>query len=287
MRKPSYFIKYVTLAAVTLWIFGTSLPTVANVVYQYAEVAPTVSQLSDDSGSVEVATNGSFFPIGISGWSASLTFASALAPNSTFDLHSESGDFGLLGAAQGGVLHYSGIGLPLGIVDDINAYALGPAVDGVLNINNYSALNGSVTTDAAGNISAWRLTYTLYDNLGENPGDPGFVWVGPGPKPADFPDASPGQVGMQILLSSDPTDTTIFGVNAFNGATLDPSEDKGFTTYDDAFLNPGALQIHFFTEQSGEFVIQQAPTPGTLALVLAGVFVCFSNQVSRRQRESA
>src|SRR5688500_13091064 len=95
---------------------------------------------------------------------ATLTFASPLASNSITPVHLESGGFNLQGATQGDLQSYSaGISI-YPITSDINTYLTGSDGGTVFNYSRYSAVDGQVTTDASGHISAWNLNFLLYDD---------------------------------------------------------------------------------------------------------------------------
>ena len=87
---------------------------------------------------------------------AYLSFTSPLSPNSTTPIHLESGGFNLLGPTKGGMDGYWAGGSIVPISNDINQYKAGSSADAV-KYDHYSAVDGQVTTDASGNISAWNL----------------------------------------------------------------------------------------------------------------------------------
>jgi hypothetical protein len=289
-------LKHLRPAALAILILSASFAARANVIYQYTSAPAGVSQ-DLENGRTVVATDpnlidGTFgAPFG-GRWTASLTFASALVPNSTTPLHAESGDLGLTGiSAKGGVLHYLGTGLGnnLKIVDDISEYGPDGPLAGTLLILNYSELGGNVTTDAAGNISAWDLSYTLHRVTapGGQVNFGGLVWVGPDPKPVGFEDPSLSNVEMLLGLSSASSLRTIFADN-LNNVEKVPALQNDFTVYDDAFWDRGISQVHFFTEGAGSFTtIQQAPSPGTLALLAAAALAWLPNKATRRRRALA
>jgi hypothetical protein len=282
--------KHLFLATLATLILGNSIAAHANVIYQYTSALTTVSQDLNNPETI-VATDRSLidgtFGAPFSGrWTASLTFASALAPSSTTALHAESGRLGLGQAETGGVLHYLGTGLgnDLKIVDDIYEYKVGDPLEGTLDILNYSELHGNVTTDAAGNISAWNLSYMLHR---VNDGFGGRVWVGPDQKPDGFPDPSLSNLEMGLFLSSEPFEKSISEIDFLNGVFQSPpTAIPAFDAYDDAFWDRnGPTQVHFFTGERGSFTtIQQAPIPGTLALLVAATLAWLTSRATQRRR---
>ena len=155
------------LVAIVLLI-GT-LPAQANMTYNFTTNPVFVGEAKTTLGE-EVQTNPGVlnFPnsppvlIG-SPLNASLTFASPLASSSITSVHLESGGFNLQGATQGGLQSYSaGISL-FPITSNIDTYLTGSAGT-VFNYSRYSAVDGQVTTNASGHISAWNLNFILYDD---------------------------------------------------------------------------------------------------------------------------
>src|SRR5688500_42568 len=151
----------------TVGLLAGSVPVQASVVYEFKSAPVAVGWVQNGS-QYEVKTTPGFFPGGSVNigdpLTASVTFASPLAPNSTIQLASESGGFDFVGRPNRGNVEAYSAGVSLyPITNDINEYLSGSA-GSVSSYDRYSSLDGQVTTDATGNISEWNLDFTLYDN---------------------------------------------------------------------------------------------------------------------------
>ncbi|GAB3257686.1 PEP-CTERM sorting domain-containing protein [Chitinimonas naiadis] len=243
-------------AAVLLTSMGVAH---ADVTYTFnsGPVAVGVTQLGSD---YVVSTNPAGFNIG-NPFSASLTFASVLAPNSTIQLNAETGGYDFAGPAnQGGVLAYATNSFPnYAITSNIAGYVSGQA-GSLIDLVRYSVLDGSVTTDANGNIVAWDLSYYLFDDQGTG----GFTIDS---STNVLTKGSLSTIDELLHISSGPgASVTIGNVVALNGQPH--SGDYSFLGADTAFVDDGANQVRYYTQQAGRFapVVTAVPEPGILAL---------------------
>jgi len=195
---------------------------------------------------------------------ASLSFASPLAANSTTPIHLESGGFNLLGQTKGGVDGYSAGVSIYPITSDINQYLAGSFIDTV-TYDHYSAVDGQVTTDASGKISAWSLDYTLYGGDGST-----FLTVDKStnlPTPPNFFPFS--QQDATLSISSNPASS----VSLPNVVTLNGQPHSGSFTFngaDTAFVDQGSVQFRYYTQEAGTF-LSPVPEPETWAMMLIGL----------------
>lgn len=185
----------------------------------------------------------------------------------------------MLKSEAGGVVHFSGGAFSKSISDNINFYAPpDAAMNGDLTITEYGVLDGEVTTDASGNITAWILEYTLRDFNGQ-------VWVGPN-RPADFMVGAPENVKIKISFLSLATLNTI----PPNNVLLDRAPINNafsFTSYDVALIDAGQARNEYFATDAGNLTrIAEVPEPHTLALFLAALLVLLpkSNLLRRRRK---
>ncbi len=261
-NQEKYSVRWSLWRQVCLFLLLTTpITTQAVAIYEFTS-APFAVTLDNSFGLV-VADDPGFFssPFGTTPVTATLEFDSPLAPNTTTTIQTETGNLGIVFPSPSGnvVAYETGLLSSLPITSDIMEYSTGSAVDGVLNILALSSLQGSVTTDTLGNISAWDLAFRLTTDVGD-----GFVWVGPGSKPPGFPDASFGLLDQQILISSDSPFSTTLMPDILNGApTSDPFT---FDSADTAFFDPGPSQINLHTSQPGSFAETVIPVPAALPL---------------------
>jgi hypothetical protein len=258
-----------------------ALPAQAAVTYEYRGRPIFVGEADTGAGSYVQTTPGllkdSFFPpappisIG-SPIPATFSFASPLAPSSTIPFHLESGGFNFLGPTTGGLQAYStGILKSVAeygrITSDINTYLVGSPVNNFYEYYRYSALDGHVTTDASGNISAWDLTFTLYD-------DPnGGILIDKNTNPPTAHSWAGGSFAFQpdavLHISSDPASfhqiTNVVSLNQ-----MPHTGPYDFFGADWAQENPGAnLHYRYYTEQPGSIVL--VPEPESWAMMMAGL----------------
>jgi hypothetical protein len=202
--------------------------------------------------------------------SATFSFASPLAANSTIPLHLESGGYNFLEATQGGLTGYSTDILTstnYRITNNIDAYLAGSAGD-TFDYYRYSALDGQVTTDASGNISAWDLQFTLYDD-----GDGTGIRIDKTTN--EFTNWSGGGFGFQpdaiLNISSSPASSqSIDNVVELDEAPYSGPDPYTFSGSDWSQANPGGEQhFRYYTAEPGSIVL--VPEPETWAMMLVGL----------------
>jgi hypothetical protein len=195
---------------------------------------------------------------------AYLSFTSPLAPNSTTPIHLESGGFNLLGPTKGGLDGYWAGGSIVPISNDINQYVAGSSVDTV-KYDHYSAVDGQVTTDASGKISAWTLDYTLYGGDSST-----FLTIDKSTNLPTPPNVFPfSQEDATVSISSNPASPVTFSnVVALNGEPH--TGDLTFNGADTAFVDQGSVQFRYYTQEAGTF-LPVVPEPETWAMMLIGL----------------
>jgi hypothetical protein len=259
-----------TLLTRVFFAFAASIlfvnSAIASVVYTYTS-SPYAVGIELRQGATEVQTYppSNPFPTGNNSV-ASITFAAPLATNSTIPIHAESGGYGHFAPNTSGLLDFGVSGFPNpGITSDINAFATGPAVNSALPIFRYAVLDGSINTDASGAILNWDLQFKL---LKLDTNTVNSVWVGPGPKPAGFPNLGTSNLGLGFITrSAAPISQTITNVVALNGVAN--TNNYTFNAADDDFLDTGPVQLHPYTNTVGSWTnpVVNAPTPATLPMV--------------------
>jgi hypothetical protein len=256
-----------------------SLPAQASVTYKYS-AQTSLGELDTGFGShVQTAPGllqgSAVHPLGPladigSPITASFSFAAPLPLSSTIPVHLESGGYNFLGATQGGLQSYSTdfvTSLLVPITSDINTYAAG-SVGNVDLYHRYSALDGQVTTDASGNISAWNLQFTLYDD-----GNGGGIRIDKDTNPPTPKDENGNSFGFQpdalLHISSDSASfQQIQNVVSLNGTSH--SGSYSFDGADWIQENPGGSQhFRYYTDQPGSIVL--VPEPETWAMMIAGL----------------
>jgi hypothetical protein len=205
--------------------------------------------------------------------SATLELANALAANSATTVSAETGGFNFAGGADaGGVLGFStgGFASP-GMTSNLNAYVVGSSPNTV-RINRYATLDGTLTTDAIGNVSAWDLRYVLREISGGS----GEIWTGPGPQPANFPTLSLSNTDMFTNLSSA---SRLLNINVFVLDGVQATATLNATVFDEGFGDPGPIQLHRFNTARGVWSAPDTPglpVPGAIWLSLVGFGVLLS-----------
>jgi hypothetical protein len=261
----------------TIGLLAGSLPVQASVIYKFTSAPVDVGWVQNGS-QYEVKTTSGFFPGGAvrigDPLTASLTFASPLAPNSTIQLSAESGGFNFIDRGhpnQGNVEAYSTQVSLYPITSDLNRYLSGSGGP-FTSYDRYSSLDGQVITDAVGNISKWKLDFTLYDNGSgggftlDNRTSPPTVIVNGFPS-----DAPPTFVDGLLSISSDPASPdTISNVVSINGVPQSPPVSFDYNRGDTAFVDPGLGQYRYFTDRPGTFT-STIPEPGIWGLMMAGL----------------
>jgi hypothetical protein len=251
------------LVAIGLLLIG-SLPAQASMTYNFTTQPVYVGEVLTASGN-EVQTNPGVlnFPnsppvlIG-SPLTASLTFASPLASNSITPVHLESGGFNLQGATQGDLQSYSaGISI-YPITSDINTYLTGSDGGTVFNYSRYSAVDGQVTTDASGHISAWNLNFLLYDD-----GNGGGISLDQSTNPPTILNGFPFDIDAVLSISSNPASPVTFtNVIALNGVAN--TNDFHFNGADMAFVDQGNARFNYY-------MTSPVPEPETWGMLIAGL----------------
>jgi hypothetical protein len=250
-----------------------SLPAKASVTYEFTSKPIFVgSAISGQTGQREVQTNPGLLqssfgfppPVSInSPVTASFTLASPLAPNSITPLHLESGGFNLLGPTQGGLQSYSAAGISsiYPITSDITTYQSGTDGRTVFDYARYSALNGQVTTDGSGHISAWNLNFILYDD-----GHGGGIRLDQSTNPPTILNGFPFDQDALLSISSNPASPKSFtNVISLNG--VPNTNDFNFNGADMAFEDRGNVRFTYYTQQPGSIV----PEPESWAMMMAGL----------------
>ncbi|SFN66263.1 PEP-CTERM protein-sorting domain-containing protein [Nitrosospira briensis] len=252
----------------TIGLWAGTLPVQASVVYEFKS-APFAVGWVQNLSQYEVKTTEGFLPGGTVNigdpLTASLTFASPLAPNSTIQLSAESGGFDFMGRPnQGNVEAYSTQVSLYPITSDINAYLSGSAGT-VSSYDRYSSLDGEVTTDATGNISEWNLNFTLYDD-----GSGGGFMLDHATNPPTIINGLPSSVDGLLSISSNPAlPLTVSNVVSINDVPQDPPVSFDFNGADTAFVDPGLGQYRYYTEGPGSMVL--VPEPESWAMIMAGL----------------
>jgi hypothetical protein len=199
--------------------------------------------------------------------SASFTLTNALATNATTTLVAELGGFDLLGGPNtGGVEAFSAGGFAFpGITSNAASYTLRSDANSI-SVFRYSTLDGTVTTDATGNIVDWNLRFTLFEVNGT-----GEIWIGPGAPPPGFPPLFTTSVDMGTFLNSNPR--LISQSVAVLDGVVGPATLNG-TAYDEVFGDPGPVQLHRFTGVRGNWTSDAAnpvPAPAAAWILALGV----------------
>ncbi len=192
-----------------------SVPAKASVTYEFTSKPIFVgAAISGQTGQTEVQANPgvlqssfAFPPVSIgSPVTFSFTLASPLAPNSITPLHLESSQFKCLGPTQGGLQGYSAAGISsTPITNNITTYQTGWDGGTVFDYKRYSALNGQVTTDGSGHISAWNLNFVLYDD-----GRGGGIRLDQSTNPPTILNGFPFDQNALLSISSNPASPKSF-----------------------------------------------------------------------------
>ncbi len=150
------------------------------------------------------------------------------------------------------------------ISNDINNYVAGSSVDTV-KYDHYSAVDGQVTTDTNGKISAWTLGYTLYGGDSST-----FLTVDKSTNLPTPPNVFPfSQQDATVSISSNPASpVTLSNVVALNGEPH--TGNFSFNGSDTAFVDQGSVQFRYYTQEAGTFV-SAVPEPETWAMMLIGL----------------
>ena len=199
-------------------------------------------------------------------YAASLSFAAPLAFGATTAINAEFGGFDLVGgASQGDVLAFSADADALGFgalpirsapLDIYTAATLGDEV----HLFKYSTVEGSITTDAAGNISEWDLVFIRHSVQDDN----AIVCIGL----ACVPSVELTNQDLVLSITSGPSQDRNLPHVALNGVAADGSVDISFV--DTAFGDSGAIQDRSFSGDIGSWTVTGTPVPepATLALML-------------------
>jgi hypothetical protein len=239
----------------------------ASVIYTFNAAPITLGYDSGGGGGTGVVGYRNTTPPFAGSANAQIEFANALAPNSTTVFRSELGGYDLLGAPNtGGVLSYSSPSVAsFGVSSDITPYLVGEDALTV-RVFRYSTLEGSLTTDALGNITAWDVQFLLYELSGGS----AFLWKGPSPPPSDFPALSISSLDMATFLNSASTAFNI-NVGVLDGVVGDTTLSA--TVFDRVFGDPGPVQLTRFTTAAGTWssnATNNVPVPLSATLLLIG-----------------
>jgi hypothetical protein len=263
-----------SVATVLLCTFSCVFSAQSAVIYTFVG-APLIAQTSDVAFP-EVTT----YPPAAHPppYAATLSFAAPLAFGAMTAINAEFGGFDLVGgASQGGVLAFSADAdlAPFGALpirsaplDIYTASILGDE----LHLFKYSTVEGSITTDAAGNISEWNLNFIRHSVED----DDGIVCTGL----ACVPSLELTEQDLVLSITSGPSQDRNLPHVALNGVAADGSVDISFV--DTAFGDAGAIQNRSFSGGPGSWTVTGTPVPepGTLALML---FAGFGFAAARRQ----
>ena len=258
---------YRTFLVITGTLIG-SFSAQASTTYQFSSTPVYVGEIQN-TGRNEVQTTPGPLPggppvfIGGAPLTASLSFASPLAPNSTTPIHLESGGFNLLGQTKGGLEGYSaGVVSEYPITSDINQYLRG-SFNNIFDYIRYSAVDGLVITDATGRISDWNLNFTLYDN-----GNGEGITLDQSTNPPTIVNGFSFLTDAVLSISSNPAiPITFSNVVALNGEPHTGS--YSFNGADTVFADHGDLQYRYYTAQPGSIVL--VPEPETWAMMMVGL----------------
>jgi len=243
----------------------STLPVQASVIYEFttAPISAGVELFrTTGESAVQTVRTGYFefgpLPVGVP-QTASLTFASPLAPSSVIPISAESGGYDFVGRPnEGGLEAYSALVFERQITSNIDEYFIRP-LGGWLYYDGYSALEGEVTTDASRNIVNWDLRFHLYNsNFQIHP--EGAIE----PLPVFHTDSD-----WLVEISSNPASPqTITNVVRLNG--VDNTDNFSFNRADTVFIG-GGPDVHYtyYTDQLGSVVL--VPEPETYAMLLAGL----------------
>jgi hypothetical protein len=270
---------------IAISLLMSSLPVQASVIYNFTSAPISVGEEQLGTGERVVQDEPGLFGLQEIGRSqtASLTFASPLAPNLTnFPLYAESGGSNFIGGPnQGGLEAYLAPGFfPKPITSDINVYLEGSGGT-VLLFDRYSSLTGEVTTDASGNIVAWDLAFNLYFDSAD-----GAFTLDTATNV--FNEFGSRNIAALLDISSDPAlPQTIGNVVQINGVPQPEGSTYNFNEADTAFTE-GFLsdtQFRYYTSQLGSFApVNQLSTPSTLPLL--GTALLSWGFIVHRQRQS-
>jgi PEP-CTERM motif len=263
-----------TLVSVVICTFSCVFSAQSAVIYTFVG-APLIAQTSDVLFP-EVTT----YPPAAQPplYAASLSFAAPLAFGATTAINAEFGGFDLVGgASQGGVLAFSADAdlpafgaLPIrsAPLDIYTAATLGDEV----HLFKYTTVEGSITTDAAGNISEWALDFIRHSVAD----DDAIVCTGL----ACVPSVELTTQDLVLSITSGPSQDRNLPHVALNGVAADGSLDISFV--DTAFGDTGAIQDRSFSGGPGSWTVTGTPVPepGTLALML---FVGLGFAAARRR----
>jgi hypothetical protein len=261
---------------------GAALPAHGAVVYNFVGapvIAQTTSTSSPSRGVVLTYPPAS----AVSPYGASLSFASPLANSTTTAINAEYGGFDLVGGpSQGGVLGFSasadvfGLGIFSQISSALGSYADSP-VNGESRLLRYSTVQGSVTTDALGNISQWNLDFILSEVLNGS-------YYCTGTVAGCVPSVTTTSQDLVLSITSGAAAPRNLPYVALNGVVGNGSLDINFV--DTAFVDPGSTQTRSFSGARGAWTTTntpgEVPEPGTLALLLMGTLGIFGARKSAR-----
>ncbi len=263
------------LIATTLSV--TTLPAYAAVVYNFTSAPFGVGVIN---GNEATDTPGARLPLNVSPYNigdtrgASLSFANPLSANSTTRISAENGGYDLIGTSNsGGLESYSASsdrGIP--ITSDISEYTSG-SIPNIIILTRYSSVEGEVTTDANGKISAWNLLFSLYDNPGG-----GYELD----TSANTLTGSGFNVDAQLYISSSaPRPETLYLIALNEASTSTPYT---FNSADTSFADPGGAQIRYYSSQPGSWT---SPVPVPAAVWLFGSALAGFIGFNRRKQGSS
>lgn len=195
--------------------------------------------------------------------SASLTFANALAPNSTTQIHDESGGFSLFGAITGGLTAYSSsFG---GITSNLNLYQVGAGANDIL-YSDYTTLDGSVKTDSNGKIVDWNLNFQEYTPQGGI----GFFDLNTSTNTLTL-GVTDNPTSLMLSGSQGPTiPINISKIVDLNGYIQNPPIQNNYSGHDFGTLDFGLGPEDAYTASAGSFSSTQTVSePSSLLLMLA------------------
>jgi hypothetical protein len=258
-NRPAIFQ---SVATVLLCTFSCVFSAQSAVIYTFVG-APLIAQTSDVLSPVVTTYPPAAQP---SPYAASLSFAAPLALGATTAIDAEFGGFDLVGgASQGGVLAFSADAdlLAFGALpirsEPLDIYTASTFGDEV-HLFKYSTVEGSITTDAAGNISEWALNFIRHSVADDN----AIVCIGL----ACVPSLELTAQDLVLSITSGPSQDRNLPHIALNGVASDGSVDISFV--DTAFGDSGAVQDRSFSGDIGSWTVTGTPVsaPSTLALML-------------------
>ena len=253
-------IRKLVKSSLAILVSTFSLSAQSTVIYNFIS-APLIASTTDViSGQVTTYPPAA----SIAGYGARLSFAAPLAASTTTTISAEIGGQDNIGTpSAGGVLDFSASAdvFSAGIFTRIltsnpNDYFTTSLGD-ELHLFRYSEVGGTVTTDAAGNISDWNLSFILWES---------FAVICTGPN--CVPKVNLGSLDLALTITSGAAVPASFNYSELNGVPGNGTHN--FLAVDAAFADPGNRQVRSYSGAPGTWSVSGSslPIPGTLTLIL-------------------